>query len=679
MAMSAQEPTDTTKVRELDAVTVEAATQYAKATSSTYIPVNKLKKASTNAIDLLARMQIPEITVDPLTGTVKDLAGQGVAIFIDGRKASNEEIQGMRMADVLRVEYLSHPSDSRFMHETSVINFIMRKYEYGGYTKLYETLNWLPYTTWNVENLFAYSRMAFKKSIWNIWGGAYTWNSSHYSPEIDATFRFGGYPEMTINRLQHPIKDRKNDLGVYGGIEHIFNSSNIQIAQAVDLTYSHVPLQTTTGNIDFVPEVFGIAKSGQYSQKSPSRTLMPRYTGRYYFVLGKGWSVNTGAQFTYSHDKKWSFYEASDQVSINNNVFSDRYELALTQDWSKNIDTHNSVSLLASGRFVWEDFHYTGNNPLDLTQNDKNVIVSGFYQLQLQKLYLSITGGASFFWNRSGSISQKDVAPDVSLFARYSFDRKNSIQLNTGYRLQNRAFSLMSDHLVQENELLYSIGNPELKRDKRLFVRLQYLWMPSNSLSGVLYVNCESSFNKPVAVYSIMEDRLALLANYINSGNSNRVYAGLNLTWRLLNGNLAMQVHPTMSYESCTGVYDARRTGFQVKTSVYYYLGNFNFCALYESPMRHLHDNGMKMDYSDVYDLQAGWGNGTWNLWLSFRNPLRRSWKEATFTFDSPLYSYFKTSHSAFPHSRISLQVCYTIGYGKKIQQGNERGPRSVS
>lgn len=134
MAQSA-EP-DSIKTQELDEIVVEASNQRTSSNISTYIPMARPKNAATDAITLLSQMAIPQIEVDPISQAVKTASGQGVSIFIDFLPATAQDLQGMRTQDVKKVEYYLHPTDPRFQGAHYAINFIMQKYEWGGYTKV---------------------------------------------------------------------------------------------------------------------------------------------------------------------------------------------------------------------------------------------------------------------------------------------------------------------------------------------------------------------------------------------------------------------------------------------------------------------------------------------------------------------------------------------------------------
>lgn len=113
-AMAQSTEPDSIKTQELDEVVVEARNQRLGAEVSTYIPTSKQRNASQNAIDLLRQMAIPQIQINPIDNSIKDNGGGEVSIFFNNMPASQEDIEGLRTADVRRVEYLEFPTDPRF-------------------------------------------------------------------------------------------------------------------------------------------------------------------------------------------------------------------------------------------------------------------------------------------------------------------------------------------------------------------------------------------------------------------------------------------------------------------------------------------------------------------------------------------------------------------------------------
>lgn len=71
-AMGQTETPDSVKTQELNEVVVEAQMQRTSPNTTTYIPTNKQKIASQNAIDLLRQMAITQIHINPINDVVTD-------------------------------------------------------------------------------------------------------------------------------------------------------------------------------------------------------------------------------------------------------------------------------------------------------------------------------------------------------------------------------------------------------------------------------------------------------------------------------------------------------------------------------------------------------------------------------------------------------------------------------
>lgn len=78
------------------------------------------------------------------------------------------------------------------------------------------------------------------------------------------------------------------------------------------------------------------------------------------------------------------------------------------------------------------------------------------------------------------------------------------------------------------------------------------------------------------------------------------------------------------------------------------------------------------MDAGEQYELQAGWGNGRWNVSATAYNFFRKSWHGSRQELKSEYYDYSRSINSIQSHMRFSLSATYTFGYGKKVDQYNE-------
>ena len=80
---------DTITVKELGEITVVADAQRTSATKTVYIPTANQKLTASDGVSLLLRMNIPQLSVNPIAETVKTADNQGVSLFINFHPATD--------------------------------------------------------------------------------------------------------------------------------------------------------------------------------------------------------------------------------------------------------------------------------------------------------------------------------------------------------------------------------------------------------------------------------------------------------------------------------------------------------------------------------------------------------------------------------------------------------------
>ena len=118
----------------LGAVTVEGRAFIRKEDRVIIIPSKQEVKHAWGGYELLYNLMIPGVKVDRRSGKVERL-GQGVSLYIDGRKVDAREVRNLRPRDVEKIEYFEMPTGV-YAGETTVINYITKQYKTGGYVAL---------------------------------------------------------------------------------------------------------------------------------------------------------------------------------------------------------------------------------------------------------------------------------------------------------------------------------------------------------------------------------------------------------------------------------------------------------------------------------------------------------------------------------------------------------------
>ena len=669
VTLDAQEKNDTV-AKDLQEVTVEGDMQKIDATTATYYPTAKVKKASNNAIDLLYRMAISQLRVDPQGTSVKTSTGEQVTVFLNYLRATDADIYGLRSADVLKVEYLDFPTDPRFQGARHVVNIILRKYIYGGYTKLSEDVTTVTDMT---SRGSLYSKFAYKRMLYDVYAGPQYRTYDHDGTLEKSVFDLA---DRTIERNQDHLVGEKNIFEIPVSFRAIYEKPGMQIANTFGVGVFDIMKGIDRGSLGYTPDINATEYS--YERTTPSTSRSCSWNGGYYFIFPKNLSLYVIPGFAYTHTNAHNTYTTTipGVDPVVNDHSEDAYYTSLSANLYKTFNNRHSIVANLSGYITGNSIDYTGSSP---SHNDyssstlQGMISYNFNHNNIFSGSLMLSGVA--FHTKMNGKSESTYYPTIYLSAAWSPSRKSRFSFSANLYSTAAAGANLSPNVIQTNEILYRMGNPELKSYRTFNSNLSYTYFASNSLDLQAYAGYNGYYDRTVQTFAPYKDGRCVIESEMNSGDFNRFSAGVNLTARLFSNSLILQASPGLTYQSSSGYYDLSLTRFEWGLNAQYYFGSFNISAYY-NPSGHLIEvyNGAHNRNAESYGIKGGWANNSWNISLRAHNFFRTGYIGQWTDLVTPVYERHTDIISGGMHASLDISVTYTIGYGKKVGRGNEIG-----
>ena len=658
-------------------IKVDADNTFLYTDKSIYIPSARQKRASTDATDLLRNMAIPQITVNPIDGKVTGNTGKSIAIYINNMEASKEELQGLNTQDVRKVEYLEFPTDPRFHGAERVINFIVQEYEYGGYTKISTTDDFL---IGFANNTNLYSKFSLKKWTFDLYMGSDNKNNHHNGNSTEATYslideaginyELKRYETLEISHYkqeQFPITFRAT-----------LNSDKVQVRNTLGYTHSNTHTDNQSGSLKYDPSN---GKEYSFSIQNPVVSNTYSYNGMVYLALPKNLSINITPKFTLTHSNDMYMYETSfHDEAIVRHAREDAYWYRVDASLSKKINDNNTIDFGVNGGEWINILTYRGTNIYHDTFHLGFAAALLAYNYRNQRVSMNARAGVCYEPSRINKITDKLTYPFAGLNISWSPNFRNTLMAYLEYSTSSYTIQTKVSDVITQNELMHITGNPHLKSAPMLGAMLSYMWIPSGHLSINAYGSIIETFKRAVTVYEPFDNGNALLRTYMNDGNMINSSIGLSANWKILNDRLQIYANARQSVFRTTGIYYRTLCPFSLSLQATYYLGSFYFQVYWQSPQKQLDSTSPEI-YSlrNFHNISMGWSDSRWNIRFTAANFFNHGWIDAKEHLDSNLYSSYTAITGVDTHSKIRLTASYTFGYGKKINVGNEIGQQGGS
>lgn len=662
------EKEDTVKSRDLNEVVVEGKQVQLNAESMAYVPTSRQKRASQNAIDLLNRLSISTIQVDLFQNKVETHDRKPVAIFIDYVPASDSDLKAMRMADVKKVEYFDYPSDPRLQGNPHVVNFIMVKYEYGGYVKLSGDEGFVS----NRGSLQANARLQYKKMTYDIMGfGSYSSNNHTGNQDLE-TFRLPQADgSLKVFDRYSEVAGSKNRTQQYmASFRAAYSSDKVYAASLFLAGLTPQPHLDQNGKVIYTPQDF---PSSEYTLTNSNHSKFLRFNGNYYFYLPKGNQILFTPNYTYSHTSQNSVYTETGLSPIANGAYDNTNVVDASLKYSHNFENWGSFTAYVQENYTHSRTQYTGS-AVSLERNMSSTFDAGVnYSLSKGKFYGQIGFGWSWSYLKMNGEKNHTNSPSAEISLSYSPTDKHRIRGSYSYSVWAPSPNFKSENVIIASPLMRYTGNPNLVPMRSNSLSASYSFVPSNRFFTTVYGSSWIVGHR--YVYDYEADANGILRTIKQPmGHYAIANYGVSATWWIKKSALAVQGSVGQSLARNGKPYDMNRSFINYRISAFYYLKDFSFVASYSSPSA-WSDGCMVggwVNSKDNYYLIASWSNGNVNIRLSAQNFFRWNYRANKMTTRSRYYDYVRQYIDTYSHANFGLSVTYTFGYGKKVKQGDE-------
>lgn len=657
-----EEANDSTqKVTELEAVTVEAKDRINIGSTSVFIPSKREKNYAAGGIDVLTNLAIPELKINPLSNDVV-CQGENVQFFIDFVPASQKEIENLRPQDIKKIELLHYPQDPRFRNAKIALNYIMVKYDYGGYTKV----SGLQYIRNNRGNYSLASKMSYKKMSYELWAGYGYSSSGHTSSTTENIYRFG---DTEVSRYESPewTRMRSQSENVTGKIT--YQSDNTVISNIVGGSFSQMPRNNMSGSLTFMPNVYPDQK---YSSLQNSRSNGAEWSGNYYFPLPRNFSLNIDPQLNYYRSYANSNYMPEDAPDIVTDTRESNLYGSLNLGLAKFFGNHSLSASLRSS-YSWNKAEYDGTTKSVLRNEESSNILSLNGAFMFNNIMFYIRPGLDLNIQKIDGTSYRFFSPEIFAGAYWRPHNNHAFTLRGEYHPVYLNASLMNPTVILKNELEARAGNPDLKRSE-LFAESFFYDYQINQMFSLSVDENLMWQNRAITTGCEQTDfqgRDVILGRNINDGKLLNFDVGAGFSARLFGKKLVIDLNGGYKTMKKTGMISHSYSAFKFSGNVMAYLGPVRLRAYYAT--REKGGNAYWI-YStrNYYFFEASWAYKGLYIAAYAMNPFTSTRKNNEYTAVSPLV-YMHMSDTGPAYSRyFGFKLTYSLHYGKKTKEERE-------
>lgn len=626
-----------------------------------FIPSKREKKLADSPESLIANMNIPILKVRD--GRISTPTGEEVTIFINGEPADDISVSTFWPKNVRKVEFMENPSDPKFRGARNVLNFMVSDYTAGGVSRIRAVQRIPSSGNYTLSSKLTYRRMTYGALFRYLYVNDNTAEGEDKITYRDMFYDGTYYPELI--RVAHEKESQKKH-SFEAAVNATYRKGGFSTVHTISLSAVRRPEAGSESDNQWSHPIFSSSYS---SYAHHARSMSPQVSGSYYIPLSGKVSLAAQWKYAFSRNRSFSMSRFGDMDGIETETQEKANSLKGSVNLTYAPTGKLTFLLISRPKIDWYHTSYpsNGNETVNLRKEEYPIHISGYWNPS-PVLRLALHPGLYVSRFDNGGTIQHEIRPMLSAGCSWNPSRKLYVSAICTHLFISPSASRLNPALIQNSNLMWTMGNPELASEKEWRTDLSVSWLPVGwfTLSGrAAYSRTEDA---PYEIYVPASPEMGgLVRTFGNTPPDDRFEGSLNMGVSLFGNRMQIDLSPQWNFLHARGDYAGNYLNLSFLGAVSYMLDNWRFSTSYTSPRTTVSTSAMgKSKDNDQWDIEVSYSFKDLLVTAGVENILHARHK-SSIEFNSPNYS---TSYNGSWRGRMAfVRLTYTLGYGKKTSR----------
>lgn len=628
------------------------------------LPTQTQVKTATDGVDLLNKLQLSRIMVDPMSGEITASGNGEVQLRINDVQVSYTEIAALNPEDIIRIEYHDNPG-IRYGNVSAVIDYITRRKELGG----------------NIRGGAFHNIGGDRTSIDDMLSGKFNYGKSEFSANVRFIQRKGDwtreydekfiFPDHELSRREVGEPTLFNKKVMYSNLnysiqengKYFFNAQFRYNYNDFPAGYEDRKSKLYTSGSDTPLFIYDHTKEKNHS---PALDLYMQRN------LKNGQSLIFNMVGTYIDTKNTRIYQEKRNGIAETDILSDitgkKYSLIAEGIYEKKLGNGKLTGGLKHTQ-SYTDNEYTGTTTTDISMQQSESVAYTEYQLRTGKWsYMANLAFSRFYYSQDNNQNEK-YAFQPSL--RINYNPNDDLYFRYHAALKNNAPSISYLNNVEQAIDILQVrrGNPGLKSFYNVIQDFN-----TGYNKGIFGIDALVRYNHeidPIMESVIYEDGV-FVRTYDNQKSFQHLAAEVTFKIKPWKDHISLSVTPGINRYISKGnnylhTYTMKEVRINLDASYKNWIANFTTIT---PPNRFVY--GEQLLKGDLmHTIMVGYKTQAWSAMLGIHNPFIRTYRSENENW-AALNPVKSDIHSRNMARSIVAKVNFNLNFGKQVKSGRK-------